>query len=192
MSMLTGPFETAELPRLGEGPVTVTVERDVKPGCQARFEALAAQFDKQLGPFPGFLGLGVLRPGIGGTEYQIVFRFTDPINLRRWERSPERAAVLAELDPLVNETRVTSVHGTDRFFELSELAPPEQPRWRSHLGDIAWVSPVAAAVSLVISPHLVFLPFPVRVTAGVVIMTVILGELVAPIRRHLRKRRNPV
>jgi uncharacterized protein len=192
MSMLTGPFETAELPRLGDGPVTVTVERSVKPGCELQFEALAAEFESQLGPFPGFLGLGVLKPGVGGSEYQIVFRFTDPINLRRWEKSDERAAVLAELEPLVAETRVTSVHGTDRFFDLPELAPPVRPRWQSHLSDILWVSPVAAVVGLVVSPHLAFLPFPARVTSGVVIMTVILGELVAPVRRQLRKRRNAI
>lgn len=189
MSHLTGPYATEELPRLGAGPVTVTVSREVISGQEAAFEEAAAAFERELRTFPGFLGLGVLRPGVGGTEYQIVFRFTDPINLRRWEKSPERAAVLERLEPHVIDTRVTTVHGVERFRELPELAPPDRPRWRQHISDILWVSPVAAIVTLVISPHLAFLPFALRVPAGVVVMTVLLGELVAPVRTFIRKRR---
>ena len=34
---LTGPFDTAQLPRLAPGPVTVTVARRIRPGFEAQF-----------------------------------------------------------------------------------------------------------------------------------------------------------
>ena len=100
-SALTAPFATSELPRLGIDPVTVTVSRDIAPGREADFEAWAADAEQALVAFPGCLGVGLLKAGERGGRYHVVFRFTDLVALRRWERSPERLALLARLDELV-------------------------------------------------------------------------------------------
>jgi uncharacterized protein len=188
VAALTGPYDTSELPRMGAGPVTVTVSRDIVPGRESDFEEMAAQIERDIVSFPGCLGVGVLRPGPAGGEYQIVFRFTDPVSLRRWERSSERADALDRMDALVIDTRVQRVHGVEEFFELSSLAKPKQPWYRRLFGDVAWVFPVSLTVSLLVSPHLVFLPMVPRVLSVVFIMTLLMSFAIDPVRTRVRNR----
>ena len=188
VAALTGPFNTSELPRMGVGPVTVTVSREIVRGREFEFEAMAADIERDISSFPGCLGVGVLRPGPAGGEYQIVFRFTDPVSLRRWERSPERANSLARMEPLVVDTRVQRVHGVEEFFELPSLVMPKRVWYRRVFGDIAWISPVSLTVSLLVSPHLVFLPFVPRVLSVVTIMTVLMSFAIDPVRTRVRRR----
>jgi uncharacterized protein len=188
VAALTGPYDTSELPRMGAGPVTVTVSREIVPGREPEFEEMAAQIERDIVSFPGCLGIGVLRPGPAGGEYQVVFRFTDPVSLRRWERSSERANALLRIQPLVMDTRVQRVHGVEEFFELNRLATPKQPWYRRLFGDVAWVFPVALTVSLLVSPHLNFLPLAPRVLSVVFIMTMLMSFAVDPVRTRVRRR----
>ena len=179
-----------ELPRLGADPVTVTVERAVVPGREAEFEAWATDVQTSLATFPGFLGAGVLRPAPDGERrYQIVFRFTDPVSLRRWERSPERAACLERLEPLVSETRVQRTLGVDQWFQAPEHLLPQRPVVHSILYDVAWIYPVVAVVSLVVSPYLLDIPLLPRLALSTTIVTGIAAVTIAPLRRWNRRRR---
>jgi antibiotic biosynthesis monooxygenase (ABM) superfamily enzyme len=189
MAILTGSMRTSELPRMGEGPVTVTVSRTVEPGRSAEFQAVIDRFEESLAAFPGCLGVGVLRPGSEIGPHQIVFRFTDPMSLRRWERSAERAAILAELEPLVIDTRVQRVAGVEQFFAAPDHLPPARPRWHSILSDVGWVFPVALTSTLVISPHLNMIPMVPRVALGVLIITSVMAFAVDPFRKAARRRR---
>ena len=188
VATLTGSYDTSELPRMGAGPVTVTVSREIVPGRELEFEEMAAQVERDIVSFPGCLGIGVLRPGPTGGEYQIVFRFTDPVSLRRWERSSERANALQRMQSLVIDTRVQRVHGVEEFFELNSLAKSKQPWYRRVVGDVAWVFPVALTVSLLVSPHLTFLPIAPRVLSVVLIMTMLMSFAVDPVRTRVRLR----
>jgi antibiotic biosynthesis monooxygenase (ABM) superfamily enzyme len=186
---LTGPFDTAELPRISREPVTVTVERTIVPGREAEFEAWAVDVQSSLASFEGFLGAGVLRPGPGGGQYQIVFRFTDPVSLRRWERSPERAEHLARLDPLVLDTRVQRTVGVDEWFDAPTHAVPARRRWHTILVEVAWVYPVAVVVSLFLSPHLTAIPLLPRIALTTTFITTVMLVAVTPFRRWRRRRR---
>jgi uncharacterized protein len=188
VAALTGPYDTSELPRMGAGPVTVTVSREIVRGREPEFEEMAAQIERDIVSFPGCLGVGVLRPGPAGGEYQIVFRFTDPVSLRRWERSSERSNALQRMQSLVIDTRVQRVHGVEEFFELSSLAKPKQSWYRRVFGDVAWVFPVSLTVSLLVSPHLNFLPLVPRVLSVVFIMTMLMSFAIDPVRTRVRHR----
>lgn len=188
VAALTGPYDTSELPRMGAGPVTVTVSREIVRGREIEFEQLASQLQTDLVKFPGCLGVGVLRPGPSGGEYQIVFRFTDPVSLRRWERSPERAEALRLMEPLIVDTRVQRVHGVEEFFDLPSLIKPDHAWYRRVSGDVAWVFPVSLIVSLLIAPHLAFMPLVPRVLSIVTIMTVTMSFAIDPVRGRVRKR----
>jgi len=189
MNTLTGPFDTRELPRLGADPVTITVSRAVRAGAEADFERWAERMQSEVAGFPGCLGSGLLRPGADGDEYHLVFRFTDAMSLRRWERSPERAALLAEGAPLVDDVRVQRTVGTDTWFELPERAEPPVPRWQRLLVDVALVYPVSLSVSVFLAPRLVDLPLVPRVLLVTALITMIMAFVVAPARRRVRRRR---
>jgi antibiotic biosynthesis monooxygenase (ABM) superfamily enzyme len=189
---LTGPFATSELPRLGIDPVTVTVSRDIAAGHEAEFEAWAADVERALEEFPGCLGVGVLKAGATGGCYHVVFRFTDLVALRRWERSPERIALLARLDEHVVATRVQRTVGVDHWFEAPARVERHRPWWRRWLGDSLWITPMALVVTFVVSPHLVFIPVVARVVVTTLATTAFVGFALMPARRRLRARLHPV
>ena len=191
-TVLTGPFDTSELPRLGIEPVTVTVSRDIAPGHESEFEAWARDVERALCAFPGCLGVGVLKAGTTGGRYHIVFRFTDLVALRRWERSPERIALLERLDEHVIATRVQRTVGVDHWFDAPALVEPRRPWWRRWLGDVAWITPMALVVTFLVGPHLTFIPIVPRVVVTTLATTAFVGFGIAPARRRLRSHLRPI
>lgn len=189
-TMLSGAFKTSELPKLAAEPVTVTVSRAVVPGREAEFENWAAHMAGRLEAFPGSLGAGVLRPGVEGGDYHLIFRFTDAMSLRMWERSPQRAVLLAELDGVVAETRVQRTVGVQQWFDLPDRAEPSRALWKHVFGDVAWVFPVALASSIVVAPYLTKLPIELRTLASAGLITLVMRTAVGPVRKRVRDRRS--
>ena len=189
-TLLSGPFDTSELPRIASEPVTVTVGRVVLPGKEAEFEAWAERVSAKLEQFPGSLGVGVLRPGEPGGEYQIVFRFVDALSLRAWERSPQRAGLLRSVEPLVSETRVQRTVGVDDWFEAPGRAGVKRSLPAGVAIDVAWGFPIVATVSLFLGPKLLKLPFEVRTLLSMLAVTTAVKLGIDPIRGRLRRRRH--
>lgn len=186
---LSGPFDTAQLPRIAPDPVTVTVARTVVPGQEAVFEAWTKDVIETLGRFHGCLGAGVLHPGPDGGDHQFVFRFVDGLHLREWERSPQRAVLMARAAAFVSSERVTRTVGVENFFELPERAEPPRSRWSRIATDVAWVYPVAIASSLVVAPRIAELPLEIRVVISSLLITAVMRLGVGPLRAKLRSRR---
>jgi uncharacterized protein len=187
---LSGNFNTAELPRLAADPVTVTVSRSVAPGKEIEFENWAETITTRLSAFPGSLGAGLLRPGPDGGDYQMVFRFKDALSLRLWERSPQRAALLDEIDPIVTETRIQRTVGVEQWFDLPDRAEPTRKFWHRVFTDVAWVYPIAIVVSLFVAPFLARMPIEVRTLLSSALITVVMRAGIGPLRKRLRSRRS--
>jgi uncharacterized protein len=185
---LTGVFDTSELPRLGADPVTVTVARVVVSGREAAFEAWAENVERVVGAFPGCLGVGLLHPGPAGGPYQIVFRFTDPVALRQWERAPERTALLGELDGIVVETKVQRTVGVDTWFDAPSLVEPKRQWWHRWLRDLAWIYPVSVGMTLLVAPRLPRLPPLASIGLGTAVSVGLVGFVVMPTRKRLETR----
>jgi antibiotic biosynthesis monooxygenase (ABM) superfamily enzyme len=186
---LSGQFDTAQLPKVAADPVTVTVARSIMPGHEAQYLRWADQVVSELRTFHGCLGAGVLQPGPSGGEYQIVFRFVDGVHLRKWEKSPQRAALMAQAEAFVEGERVQTTVGVDNWFEMPERAEPKRPLWKRILLDVAWVYPIAIASSLWLAPHLDALPLELRVTVSTLLITLAMRLAVGPLRTKLRSRR---
>ena len=187
--VLSGPFDTAELPKVASEPVTLTVARSVQPEWEAEYQRWASDVVSLVLDFPGCLGAGVLNPGPSGGDFQTVFRFVDGVHLRAWERSPERAEMMDRAERFVTSTRVTRTVGIESFFDLPARAEPKRPFWQRVLTDVAWVYPVSLALALVVAPGLASLPLMARVLASAALVTVVLRLVVGPMRSRLRRRR---
>ena len=137
---LTGPFDTAQLPRIADEPVTITVARTVAPGHEDEFQRWADEVVSTVRRFPGFLGAGVYHPGPDGGDYQTVFRFVDGIHLRNWERSPLRAEGVGEQQWVLIDYGDVVVHvfldETRVYYEIERLYR-DVPRveWERDEGD---------------------------------------------------------
>lgn len=186
---LSGSFDTSQLPRIAPDPVTVTVARRVAPGLEAQYLRWADQVVATLRTVHGCLGAGVLHPGPDGGEHQIVFRFVDGIQLRKWERSPERAALMDAAEEFVLTERIQRTVGVDEWFELSDRAEPKRSLWGRIVTDVLWVYPVAIISSVFIAPRIARLSLEVRVVVSTVLITIVMRLAVGPVRSRLRARR---
>lgn len=186
---LTGPFDTAQLPRLAPVPVTVTVARRIAPGSESEFLRWSEELVSVAREFPGFLGAAVLHPGDSDGEYQTVVRFADGVMLRNWERSPERAELMARSEPFVVSSRVQRTVGVQEWFDAAAFAQPKRPWWKKAFYDVAWVFPAAMVTSVFVAPYLGDFWLPLRVLGGAAVITLVLQIIVAPVRASLRRRR---
>lgn len=99
--------------------VTYVINHNVHPHRREDFEEWMSGIAADVERFHGHQGTTVLRPDSGSTEYVIVVRFATYGDLRRWERSPERADWLVKLSPLVSDESVYTIEtGLETWFQL--------------------------------------------------------------------------
>jgi antibiotic biosynthesis monooxygenase (ABM) superfamily enzyme len=187
---LSGPFDTAQLPRIAPEPVTLTVARTVAPGHEAEYEAWTKDVIDTLSKFHGCLGAGVLHPGPDGGDHQFVFRFVDGLHLREWERSPQRATLMDRSRDFVTSERITRTVGVENFFELPDRAEPKRRLLHRIVTDVAWVYPIGIASSVVVAPRIAELPMEVRVVISTLLITAVMRLAVGPLRSKLRSKRS--
>ena len=84
-------------------PVLLLVSRRAKPGHEAEFEWLMAEFISAAEAFHGCLGAQLVHPGdeeaVEDTLYHAVMAFDNPISREAWQQSAERAVGLASIAP---------------------------------------------------------------------------------------------
>ncbi len=187
---LTGAFDTGRLAKIADEPVTVTVSRAPLAGHEEGFEAWAERAAAVLRVFPGCLGVGVLRPGEPGGEWHIVSRFVDGMALRHWEKSDERAQLIAEVDALATDMKVQRTVGVDDWFDLADRAQPKRSPARRVVGEVLWVYPVALGVSMFVAPRLGAMALGVRTLVTGLLVGAVAQTTIGPIRRRLRRRRH--
>ncbi|MGY1635921.1 antibiotic biosynthesis monooxygenase [Geodermatophilus sp. SYSU D00742] len=158
-------------------PVTVTVARVVRPHRRQAFERWAADVLALAATYPGNLGGTLLKPGLGSSEYHLVYRFRDDASLAAWEASPQRHQALERMQEMIDEERYARVAGLDSFF--TRPATPG-PRWRSTVLTIAAVFLITSALQLLVMPHIDGWPWPLRLLLSACIVVVLLGFVVMP------------
>jgi uncharacterized protein len=166
-------------------PVTVTVARVVRPHRRQAFERWAADVLALAATYPGNLGGTLLKPGLGSSEYHLVYRFKDDASLAAWEGSPERRTALERMQEMVDEERYARVAGLDSFF--TRPATPG-PRWRSTVLTIAAVFLITSTLQVLVMPHIAGWPWPFRLLLSACIVVVLLGFVVMPALTRLFTR----
>jgi antibiotic biosynthesis monooxygenase (ABM) superfamily enzyme len=122
--------------------VTVAITRRADPSRNAEMLAWVRAGTTLAEDFPGFLGVGWVRPVLGSTEWHMLYRFADAAALHAWEESPQRQWWLSSAQGMVEHTRVERRTGIEGWFdppqeqEVDDLAgppaaqPPAPPRWK--------------------------------------------------------------
>ncbi len=143
----------------GDEPAAVSVARAIVPGREAEYEALVAEMSQAASQIPGYLGRDIFRPedkgSPGSREYHVVLRFDNEANLRAWEASPERAALVARADALTQGQAHTERvdDGTEGRFSLPEHEhKPKPPKWKNTIVTALCVFILLSTVPLVTRP----------------------------------------
>ena len=116
--------------------VTVAITRRADPSRTDEMVAWMRAGATLAEDFPGFLGVGWVRPGLDSHEWHMLYRFADAESLAAWEASPQRAWWLEAAQGQVAETRVERRTGIEGWFdepatvESVTPAPPAPPRWK--------------------------------------------------------------
>jgi antibiotic biosynthesis monooxygenase (ABM) superfamily enzyme len=168
--------------------VTVAITRRADPSRNAEMLAWVRAGATLAEDFPGFLGVGWVRPVLGSTEWHMLYRFADAAALQTWEQSSQRQWWLSSAQGMVEHTRVERRTGIEGWFdppahrEVDDLTgpPAPPPRWKQAV--IIWLGffplSLLAAVTLgrlVAGQHVV-----VRTLVTTVCLTPLMTYLVLP------------
>jgi uncharacterized protein len=142
---------------VGDGPVTTTVTRRVKPGHEPFYEQFLEGIIAEASWFPGHLGVEVFRPQSAfAGEYRIVYRFDTREHLRAWLDSDERAAWLERAEPhVIGPMRTQFLTGLETWFTVpGRPGTPPPPPYKMAL--VTWVTifPLITLVVIVLGPLL--------------------------------------
>ncbi|AWT36540.1 antibiotic biosynthesis monooxygenase [Deinococcus arenae] len=167
-------------------PVSLVVRRRIRPGQEAAYEALLAEANALLARLPGHRGTGVIRPAPGEQEYTLLARFDTLTSAAAWELSPERAAWLERIAPLVDEhVSFEKQPGLDFWFTPPAAATLRQPpRWKMALLTLAALYPVSVSTSWLfgeaLKPWLGHYPMPIRAIPQMIVVVLLMTYLVMP------------
>jgi uncharacterized protein len=166
-------------------PVTVVISRLVRPGREADYEAWIHEVADLLAGFDGSEGFTVLPPGQhhSGPEYVLVLRFQDYPAMRRWKRSPERAAWIARLPDLTIDTGAWQEQsGLETWFTLPGRVTPTgpPPRWKQALLTTLGLVPLLIVFDVLLRPVTAGLPVWLRIPLTTPFVVAAMAWLVMP------------
>lgn len=138
--------------------------------------------------FPGFLGTGWVRPGVGSSEWHMLYRFADAESLRDWEESAQRRWWLSSAEGFVEHTRVERRTGIEGWFDPPQErevdqpgAPPvAPPRWKQAVTIWLGFFPVSLLSAYLLMPHLSTLDTALKTLISTLVLTPIMTYLVLP------------
>lgn len=82
-------------------PAVLIATAKIRPGREDDFAAWKGRHDAAVAAFPGFNSSDIMPPGEHDGAWTILLNFDSREHLAAWEQSGERAAILAELTPLM-------------------------------------------------------------------------------------------
>ncbi|WP_306366964.1 antibiotic biosynthesis monooxygenase [Nocardiopsis sp. CC223A] len=170
-------------------PVTTVFTWEVEPGREQEFEEWLRRVNRAAVGFPGHQGVTWIAPERPGGHYHALLRFSDTGALERWLGSPERDAVVAELDGIATEAdRRVHTTGMETWFSLPRTAVTPPPRWKMALVSFSAVYPCVLVFTAFTGPLLADWPLPLRTVVLPAVMAPLLTYALMPaLSRLLRK-----
>lgn len=164
-------------------PITVSISRKVKAGCEAEYEAWISGVIDAARDFPGHHGASVLRPcAATHQQYVIIYRFASYEDCQRWEASDTRKEWLAKIEPWVEGEAVTRRGtGLEFWFDLPELPAQKPPSpHKMALVLVVVVFTLVMAINLIFGSWLAELPIWLRTFLVVLTQVLLMTYIVMP------------
>jgi antibiotic biosynthesis monooxygenase (ABM) superfamily enzyme len=140
-------------------PLHVAITRQVRPGCETRFEQELRAFFQRSFDADGVRGalLLVPPPGSGSREYGILRTFAGEAERDAFYRSPLFQTWDEQVKPLTEGgCHYRELHGLEAWFRSAGDPPP---RWKMALATFLGVFPVATALNLTLGQTIRTWPF---------------------------------
>lgn len=117
--------------------ITISVSIRITPGREADFEQYLQGITDAAEQFPGFQEVRAIRAGSGKRQYQVILRFKEESDLKRWRNSEERDYWNARAEDLAEGTpRIANITGTAQEQPLVLAITPLQSFVRTNVSGI--------------------------------------------------------
>ncbi|HET9973754.1 MAG TPA: antibiotic biosynthesis monooxygenase [Streptosporangiaceae bacterium] len=171
-------------PAAEDGPVTLVLSRQARPGREQEFEQVLRGLAAEVRSQPGHLAVAILAPQAAGPAvYTIVSHFASRAAAQAWLDSPARAQRVAEADlHTAGELQTRYLSGLEGW-----LARPGRPvmvppaRWRIAIVSAIALLPVLEAVTYLLAPRLAGLPLWARPAVSAVLVIPVMQYAVMPV-----------
>lgn len=174
-----------------EGPVSLVVTREVKPGSAAAYEGLIGEIGEAARGFDPNLSMTVIKSeGDKGNQYVVVLHLTSHEALEEWERSDVRAEFRRRLEPLEQEpASFKEVTGFEYWFSLPRIAAIKPPaRYKMALITMLGIYIVSVSYTYTIDRWLTALPDHLGLIIRIVVLIIVMTFLVMPLLSRLFAR----
>lgn len=157
-------------------PAKVVLERRVRPGAGAEFEAWVRELLDSAGRSQALEGASVLS---ARGEYVILLRFASQSDLHRWQSAPDTTALLARGARHSSAVEGVVRTGFETWFTLPGQPMPVEPppRWKMALVTWAALFPLVLVLVAAVPPDV---PFAINVALTTAIPTVLLTWVIMP------------
>ena len=164
-------------------PVTISISRRVKPGCEAAFEEFILGITTAATTFEGHLGTNIFRPSDpANPEYRVIFKFDRMSNLHRWEGSNVRREWLDRAESLTlgpPETQILT--GLETWFTLpTQRGTVTPPHYKITLLTWLGIFPLITALLALLGPFLNPLPLVLRTLVLTAVLVPLMTYVVMP------------
>ena len=163
------------------GVIEVIVTK-VKAGKEAAYREWETKIQQAQSKFPGYCGSYIQPPLAGELGWTTLMRFDTAEHLNKWLKSPERAALLSEVEPLIDYAHLqrmeTSFPG---WFPTDPKTGQGPPNWKAAMLVLLGLFPIVMLESLFLSPRLATLNFSLALFIGNTISVALTTWLTMPV-----------
>ena len=165
-----------------DGGVVEVIITQVKPGKEAAYREWETKIQQAQSKFPGYRGSYVQPPVAGELGWTTLMRFDTAEQLDKWLKSPERAALVREAEPLIHYAHLqrmgTSFPG---WFPTDPKTGQGPPNWKAAMLVLLGLFPIVMLESFFLMPRLASLNFSLALFIGNTISVALTTWLTMPV-----------
>jgi len=165
-----------------DGGVVEVIITEVKAGKEAAYREWETKVQQAQSKFPGYRGSYVQPPVSGELGWTTLMRFDTAEQLDAWLKSPERAALVKEAEPLVEYAHLqrmgTSFPG---WFPTDPKTGQGPPNWKAAMLVLLGLFPIVMLESFFLMPRIASLNFSLALFIGNTISVALTTWLTMPL-----------
>lgn len=138
-----------------DGGVVEVIVTKVKPGRDKAYREWETRVQQAQSRFPGYLGSYVQPPIAGELGWTTLMRFASAEQLDDWLKSPERAALLRDVQPLIDYAHLQRLDSSfPGWFPTDPNTGKGPPNWKAAMLVLLGLFPIVMLESRFLSPQL--------------------------------------
>lgn len=140
---------------LDAGGVVEVIVTKVKPGQEQAYRDWETRVQQAQSKFPGYMGSYVQPPITGELGWTTLMRFASAEQLDQWLKSPQRAALLQEVQPLIDYAHLQRVDNSfPGWFPTDPSTGKGPPNWKAAMLVLLGLFPIVMLEARFLSPQL--------------------------------------